>query len=176
MASRTTVFHTSGPDAVPRMQAIVAPVGVYRDCTDQDIPAGLHNLEWYARFDEHDSKRHQPGSGAPQGHILPEISLQKAIEVNEWHHIHDRHYQIITLISYVCTISCIYIDNSNNTVASLNSSAKASNLRRSVVRPPQVWLALEGVGFSIHGLTAQIAFALHSSTNSALAFAHSTFS
>jgi hypothetical protein len=24
-----TVFHTSGPDAVPRMQAIIAPVGAY---------------------------------------------------------------------------------------------------------------------------------------------------
>jgi hypothetical protein len=26
------------------------------------------------------------------GHILPGISLQEAIEVNKWHHIHDRHY------------------------------------------------------------------------------------
>jgi hypothetical protein len=27
-----------------------------------------------------------------EGHILPGISLQEAIEVNDWHHIHDRHY------------------------------------------------------------------------------------
>ncbi len=27
-----------------------------------------------------------------EGHILPGISLQEAIEVNEWHHIHQRHY------------------------------------------------------------------------------------
>jgi hypothetical protein len=36
-----------------------------------------------------------------EGHILPGISLQEAIEVNEWHHLHDRHYLIIRLISYV---------------------------------------------------------------------------
>ena len=39
-----------------------------------------------------------------EGHILPGILLQEAIEANEWHHIHDRHYQIITLIGYVYTI------------------------------------------------------------------------
>jgi hypothetical protein len=44
-----------------------------------------------------------------EGHILPGILLQEAIEANEWHHIHDRHYQIITLISYVYTISYTYI-------------------------------------------------------------------
>ncbi len=27
-----------------------------------------------------------------EGHILPGISLQEAIEVNEWHHTHERHY------------------------------------------------------------------------------------
>jgi hypothetical protein len=27
-----------------------------------------------------------------EGHIIPGISLQEAIEVNEWHTIHDRHY------------------------------------------------------------------------------------
>jgi hypothetical protein len=31
-----------------------------------------------------------------EGHILPGILLQETIEVNEWHHIHDRHYRIIT--------------------------------------------------------------------------------
>ncbi len=40
-----------------------------------------------------------------EGHILPGISLQEAIEVNVWHHTHDRHDKIITLISYVQTIS-----------------------------------------------------------------------
>jgi hypothetical protein len=44
-----------------------------------------------------------------EGHILPEILLQEAIEANEWHHIHNIHYQIITLISYVYTISYTYI-------------------------------------------------------------------
>ena len=29
--------------------------------------------------------------------------------MNEWHHMHDRHYQIITLISYMYTISYTYI-------------------------------------------------------------------
>ncbi len=43
-----------------------------------------------------------------EGHILPGKLLQEAIEANEWHHIHDRHYQIITLISYVYTI--LYTD------------------------------------------------------------------
>jgi hypothetical protein len=31
-----------------------------------------------------------------EAHILPGILLQEAIEANEWHHIHDRHYQSIT--------------------------------------------------------------------------------
>ncbi len=44
-----------------------------------------------------------------EGHILPGISLQEAIEVNVWHHMHDRHYQSITFISYVYTISYTYI-------------------------------------------------------------------
>jgi hypothetical protein len=44
-----------------------------------------------------------------EGHILPGLSLQEAIEVNVWHHIHDRHYEIITLISYVHTILYTYI-------------------------------------------------------------------
>ncbi len=30
-----------------------------------------------------------------EGQILPGISMQQAIEVNVWHHIHDRHYQAI---------------------------------------------------------------------------------
>ena len=44
-----------------------------------------------------------------EGHIQPGILMQEAIEANEWHHIHDRHYQIITLISDVHTISYTYI-------------------------------------------------------------------
>jgi hypothetical protein len=35
--------------------------------------------------------------------------LQEAIEANAWHHIHDRHLQIITLISSVYTILYAYI-------------------------------------------------------------------
>ncbi len=52
-------------------------------------------------------------------------------------------------------------------------------MRLDLAFPQLVWLALnafEGVGFSIHGLAAQTAFALHSSTNLALAFAYSMFS
>ncbi len=56
----------------------------------------------------HDSGRHQPGSGESpnplEGHILPGISLQEAMEVNELHHVHNRHYHIITLISYMYTL------------------------------------------------------------------------
>ncbi len=48
-------------------------------------------------------------SNPSEGHILPGISLHQAIEVNEWHHIHDRHYQIITFISYVYTILYTYV-------------------------------------------------------------------
>jgi hypothetical protein len=44
-----------------------------------------------------------------EGHILPGILLQEAKEANAWRHIHDRHYQIMTLISYVYTISYTYI-------------------------------------------------------------------
>ena len=47
-----------------------------------------------------------------EGHILqflPGIVRQEDIEANEWHHIHDKHYQIITLISYVYTILYTYI-------------------------------------------------------------------
>ncbi len=42
----------------------------------------------------------------------PGISLQEAIDVSVWHHIHDRHYQMITLIGFVYTISytCIEYD------------------------------------------------------------------
>jgi hypothetical protein len=40
-----------------------------------------------------------------EGHILPESLLQEAIEANEWHLIHDGHYQTITLNSYVYMIS-----------------------------------------------------------------------
>jgi hypothetical protein len=53
----------------------------------------------------------------------------------------------------------------NNTIALLNSSTKAGNLRRGLVFPPRVWLAFEEVGYAIHGLAAQIAFALPSSKN-----------
>ncbi len=42
-----------------------------------------------------------------EGHIP--ISLQEAIEENERQHIHNRYYQIITLINYVYTISYTYL-------------------------------------------------------------------
>jgi hypothetical protein len=45
-----------------------------------------------------------------------------------------------------------------------------------VVFPPQEWLACEDVSYAIHVLAAQITFALHSSKNFSLAYAHSTLS
>jgi hypothetical protein len=91
---------------------------------DQDIPAGqsptaqsgptrqpLNGTPYWMNMTPEDNSRHQPDSGEPPrskslgGHILSGISLQ-AIVVNEWHHIH---YQIITLISYVYTISEYHI-------------------------------------------------------------------
>jgi hypothetical protein len=47
-----------------------------------------------------------------EGHILQGSycrRIYRQMKFNEWHHIHDRYYQIITLISYVYTISYTYI-------------------------------------------------------------------
>jgi hypothetical protein len=65
-------------------------------------------------------------------------------------------------------------NNNTNTIALLNTSTKAGNLRRGVVFPLRVWLAFEDIGYAIHGLAAQIAFAPHSSSNLVLAYAHGT--
>jgi hypothetical protein len=67
------------------------------------------------------------------------------------------------------------LNNNNNTIALLNLSTKAGNLRWGVMFPLLVWLAFEDGGYAIHGL-AEITFALHSSTNLALAYTHSTLS
>jgi hypothetical protein len=83
----------------------------------QQIPFGVWThytiLDWYADWMNMTPEINLAGCGSlpnpSEGHILPGISLQEVIEVNEWHHIHDRHYQIITLISYVYTISYTYI-------------------------------------------------------------------
>jgi hypothetical protein len=68
-------------------------------------------------------------------------------------------------------------NNNNNTIALLNSTTKAGNLRRgaSVVLPPRGVACIRRRRLSIHGCAAQISFSLHSSTNLALTFAHSTF-
>jgi len=65
--------------------------------------------------------------------------------------------------------------NNNNTIALLNSTTKAGNLRRGVVLPPRGVACIRRRRLSIHGCAAQISFSLHSSTNLALTFAHSTF-
>ncbi len=61
----------------------------------------------------------------------------------------------------------------NNTIALLNSTTKAGNLRRGVVLPPRGVACIRRRRLSIHGCAAQISFSLHSSTNLALTFAHS---
>jgi hypothetical protein len=92
-----------------------------RDYMDQDIPAwqfptaqsgpmaqllnGL--LDWMNMTPEDINLAEESLPNHSQ--ILPGMLLHEAIEVNEWHHIHDRHYQIITLISYVYTILYAYI-------------------------------------------------------------------
>jgi hypothetical protein len=97
----------------------------HRDNMDQDIPARqfptaqsgpiaqfLNGVpDWMNMTPEDINLAVESHPDPSEGHILPRISLQEAIEVlvNEWHHIHDRHYQIITLISYMYTISYTYI-------------------------------------------------------------------
>jgi hypothetical protein len=95
----------------------------HNDNMDQDIPARqfptaqsgpiaqfLNGMpDWMNMTPEDINLAVESLPNPSEGHILPGISLQEAIEVNEWHHIHNRHYQIITLISYVYTISYTYI-------------------------------------------------------------------
>jgi hypothetical protein len=95
----------------------------HRDNMDQDIPArqfptaqsgpiaqSLYGLADWMNMTPGDINLAVESLLDPsEGHILPGILLQEAIEANEWHHIHDRQYQIITSISYVYTISYTYI-------------------------------------------------------------------
>jgi hypothetical protein len=76
------------------------------DYTDQDIPAGkfltarsgptaqfLNVMpDWMNITAEDINMAVESLPNPSEGQILPGISLQKAIEVNEWHHTHDRHY------------------------------------------------------------------------------------
>ncbi len=91
----------------------------HNDNMDQDIPARqfpsgpiaqfLNGMpDWIKMTPEDINLAVESLPNPSEGHILPGILLQEAIEANEWHHIHDRHYQIITLISYVYTISYTY--------------------------------------------------------------------
>jgi hypothetical protein len=93
-----------------------------RDNMDQDIPAGqfltaqsgsiaqfLNGMpDWMDMTPEDINLAVESLPNPSEGHVLPGISLPEAIEVNESHHIHDRHYQIITLISCMYTMSYTY--------------------------------------------------------------------
>ena len=82
-----------------------------RDYMDQDIPAGNSGkfltaqsgptaqfLEWngmpdWIHMTPEDTRRHQPGSGEPPQSLRRTYYIRKiTLEVNEWHHIHGRHY------------------------------------------------------------------------------------
>jgi hypothetical protein len=81
-----------------------------RDYMDQDIPAEkfitaqsgptaqfLNGMpDWMNMTPEVINLAVESLPNPLEGHILPGTSLQKAIEVNEWHHIRDRHHLIIT--------------------------------------------------------------------------------
>jgi hypothetical protein len=95
----------------------------HNDNMDQDIPARqfpsaqsgpiaqfLNGMpDWMKMTPEDINLAVESLPNPSEGHILPGILLQEAIEANEWHHIHDRHYQIITLIIYVYMISYTHI-------------------------------------------------------------------
>jgi hypothetical protein len=77
-----------------------------RDYMDQDIPGGQFPIAQSGPIAQFlngmpDWMNMTPGDinlavesipNPSEGHILPGISLQEAMEVNEWHHIHDRQY------------------------------------------------------------------------------------
>ncbi len=95
----------------------------HRDYMDQDIPAGqfstarsgpiaqfLNGLsDWMNMTPEDINMVVESIPNPSEGHTLPGISLQEALQVNEWHHIHNRHCQIITFFRYVHTASYTYI-------------------------------------------------------------------
>jgi hypothetical protein len=94
-----------------------------RDYMDQDIHAGQFLTSQFGPiaqffYDMPDSMNMTPEDinlavenlpNPSDGHILPGISLQEAIEVNEWHHIHDRltrsSNQLVMCIRYRIPIS-----------------------------------------------------------------------
>jgi hypothetical protein len=94
----------------------------HNDNMDQDIPARqfptalsgtiaqfLNGMpDWMNMTPEDINLAVESLPNPSEGHILPGILLQEAKEANERHHTHDRHYQIITLNSYVYTILVLY--------------------------------------------------------------------
>jgi hypothetical protein len=76
------------------------------DYMDQDIPAGKFLTaqsgpiaqfvssmpDWMKMTPEVINLAAESLPNPSEGHILPGKSLQEAIEVNKWHHIHERHY------------------------------------------------------------------------------------
>jgi hypothetical protein len=96
----------------------------HNDNMDQDIPARqfptalsgtiaqfLNGMpDWMNMTPEDINLAVESLPNPSERHILPGILLQEANEANERHHTHDRHYQIITLNSYVYTILYTYHD------------------------------------------------------------------
>ena len=123
------IFSSKTGASVPRPPSIDSnkerelDLNNHNDNMDQDIPAWqfptaqsgpiaqfLNGMpDWMNMTPEDINLAVESLPNPSEGHILPGILLQEAIEANEWHHIHDRHYQIITLISSVYTISYTYI-------------------------------------------------------------------
>ncbi len=106
------IFRSKAGASVPRPQSIDSnedhemDFDDQRDYMDQDIPAGkfpssqsgpiaqfLNGMpDWMNMTSEDINLAVESLPNTSEGHILPGISLQEAIEVNEWNHTHDRHY------------------------------------------------------------------------------------
>jgi hypothetical protein len=107
------VFHVHGPPSIESNEDREMDLNNHSDNTDQDIPARqfptaqsgpiaqfLNGLaDWMNMTPEDINLVVESLPNPSEGHILPGILLQEAIDANEWHHIHYRQYQIITLSS-----------------------------------------------------------------------------
>jgi hypothetical protein len=126
MLSSKTGTSVPGPKSIDSDEDCEMDFNNHLDNTDQDIPAGqfpnaksgpiaqfLNGMPDWMNMTSEDIHLIVESIPNPlEGHILPGISRQEAIKVNEGHQTHDRHYQIITLISYVnsCEYDIIYGD------------------------------------------------------------------
>ncbi len=116
------IFISKTGASVPRTPSIDSNEGRemdlnnHNDNMDQDIPAWqvptalsgpiaqfLNGMPDWMNMTPEDINLAVDSESLPnpsEGHVLPGILLQGVIEANAWRHIHDRHYQIIPLISY----------------------------------------------------------------------------